>query len=54
MSEPSSPWIAIERSGVRTWVVPSMCDWKVTPVSSIFLKDVRDMTWKPPESVRIG
>ena len=25
----------MERSGVSTWVEPSICDWKVTPVSSI-------------------
>ena len=54
MSEPSRPWISIERSGVSTWVEPSICDWKVTPVSSILRKAASDMTWKPPESVRIG
>ena len=32
-----------------------MCDWKRTP-SSLDLADAcdSDMTWKPPESVRIG
>ena len=44
----------MERSGVSTWVEPSMCDWKVTPVSSILRSCASDMTWKPPESVRIG
>ena len=34
MSEPSRSWISIERSGVRIWRDPSMCDWKVTPFSS--------------------
>ncbi len=44
----------MERSGVSTWVEPSIWDWKVTPVSSILRRADRDMTWKPPESVRIG
>ena len=35
-------------------VEPSICDWKVTPVSSILRSCDSDMTWKPPESVRIG
>ena len=35
MSEPSRPWISIERSGVMRCVEPSICDWKVTPFSSI-------------------
>ncbi len=54
MSEPRSPWISIERSGVSTCFVPSTCDRKVTPVSSSLRSDDSDMTWKPPESVRIG
>ena len=32
MSEPSSRWISIDRSGVSSWREPSMCDWNVTPV----------------------
>ena len=31
-----------------------MCDWKVTPSSVILRSLARLMTWKPPESVRIG
>ena len=54
MSESSSAWISSERSGVSTNVAPSICDWKVTPVSSSLRSCASDMTWKPPESVRIG
>ncbi len=42
------------RSGVSTWVDPSMCDWKVTPSSVILRSLERLITWKPPLSVRIG
>ena len=35
-------------------VAPSMWDWKVTPSGSIFRSFDSDITWKPPESVRIG
>ena len=54
MSEPSRHWISTARSGVRLCVEPSMCDWKVTPASVILRSFDRLMTWKPPESVRIG
>ena len=54
MSAPSRHWISIARSGVRTWVEPSMCDWKVTPASVILRSLERLITWKPPLSVRIG
>ena len=54
MSEPSSRWISIDRSGVSSWREPSMCDWKVTPSSVTLRSLARLITWKPPESVRIG
>ena len=54
MSESRSAWISSERSGVSVKVAPSICDWKVTPSSSSFLSWASDITWKPPESVRIG
>ena len=54
MSESSRSWISIERSGVSRWAEPSRCDWKATPSSSILRSAASDMTWKPPESVRIG
>ena len=55
MSAPSrSAWISIERSGVRTWREPSMWLLKVTASSVTLEIPDRDMTWKPPESVRIG
>ena len=31
-----------------------MCDWNVTPLSSILRKVASDITWNPPESVRIA
>ena len=54
MSAPSSDWISMARSGVRSTMVPSMCERKVTPLSLILRSSDSDMTWKPPESVRIG
>ena len=33
---------------------PSRCERKVTPSSVILRSSASDMTWKPPESVRIG
>ncbi len=54
MSEPSSRWISIDRSGVSSWREPSICDWKVTPRSLSLRSLARLITWKPPESVRIG
>ena len=54
MSEPRSRWIAIEASGVSRWREPSMWLAKVTPFSVIVRSPLRLITWKPPESVRIG
>ena len=54
MSESGSPWISIERSGDISWTVPSMWERKVTPFLVILRRSASDMTWKPPESVRIG
>ena len=47
-------WIAVEISGVSRWALPSKCERKVTPSASIRRSPVSDMTWNPPESVRIG
>ena len=54
ISEPSRRWISIARSGDRNSAWPSICDWKRTPSSLILRRDASDITWKPPESVRIG
>ena len=54
MSAPKRRWISTARSGVSAWRVPSMWERKVTPSSSISRRPASDMTWKPPESVRIG
>jgi hypothetical protein len=54
MSEPSSPWISMERSGVSSNIAPSMCERNVTAFSVSFRNGDSDITWKPPESVRIG
>ena len=54
MSEPSSAWISIARSGVSSTIAPSRCERNVTPFSSTLRSSASDMTWKPPESVRIG
>ena len=51
---PSRHWISIERSGDSMCREPSRCDWNAAPSSVIFLILPRLMTWKPPESVRIG
>ena len=40
--------------GREQCVEPSMCDWKATPSSVILRSFDRLMTWKPPESVRMG
>ena len=34
----------MERSGVNTCFDPSMCDWKVTPLSSSLRNFASDMT----------
>ena len=54
MSAPSRLWISIERSGVSRYSEPSRWERKVTPVSSSLRKLASDITWKPPESVRMG
>ena len=53
-SDPSASWTAIECSGVKRWVEPSMWLRNVTPSSSTMRRSPSDTTWKPPESVRIG
>ncbi len=55
MSEPSrSAWISIERSGLSTWREPSSGLANTAASSVIFVSVASDITWKPPESVRIG
>ncbi len=54
MSEPSRRWISIARSGERKNSEPSICERKRTPSSSSLRSLASDITWKPPESVRIG
>ncbi len=54
MSEPSSRCTSIERSGDNSTMAPSMWDRKVTAFSLTLRSSDSDITWKPPESVRIG
>jgi hypothetical protein len=54
ISEPRRRWISIARSGDRNSSVPSICERKRTPSSLILRSPDSDITWKPPESVRIG
>ena len=54
MSDPSRFWISIARSGESSTMAPSMCERNVTPLSATLRNCESDMTWKPPESVRIG
>ena len=54
MSEPSSICTSMARSGVSSTMAPSRCERKVTPSSVILRSGASDITWKPPESVRIG
>ena len=54
MSEPSSRWISMLRSGLRWCIAPSTWLRKVTPSSVSLRSSARLITWKPPESVRIG
>ena len=55
MSDPSrSDWISIDRSGDISCAEPSICERNVTPCSDSLRSFDSDMTWKPPESVRIG
>ncbi len=42
------------RSGVSSTMAPSRCERNVTPCSSSRRSADSDITWKPPESVRIG
>ena len=45
MSAPSWRWMAMLRSGVRRWLVPSMWLRKVTPSSSMLRSAASDITW---------
>ncbi len=47
-------WIRVELSGVSRTCAPSTWLRNVTPSASSFLNPASDMTWNPPESVRIG
>ncbi len=52
MSAPSSAWISTARSGVRSYIVPSMCERKRHAVLGRACATAdSDITWKPPESV---
>ncbi len=42
------------RSGDSATMAPSRWERKVTPRSSSWRSSDSDITWKPPESVRIG
>ncbi len=42
------------RSGESMCLEPSIWEAKRTPSSVSFLRSARLITWKPPESVRIG
>ena len=42
------------RSGVSMCFDPSRCEEKRTPSSVSLRRGPSDMTWNPPESVRIG
>ena len=54
MSDPSRFWISIARSGESATIAPSICERKVTPLSSSLRSSDSDITWNPPELVRIG
>src|SRR5437764_7727002 len=54
MSTPSARWISTTRSGVSSWVAPSIGERNVTPSSVSRRSLASEKTWKPPESVRIG
>jgi hypothetical protein len=54
MLEPRARWIDVAFSGEMKQLEPSMGDLKATPSSVIWRRSVREKTWKPPESVRIG
>ena len=54
MSEPSSRWISMLRSGERWCIAPSTWLRKLTPSSLSLRSSARLITWNPPESVRIG
>ena len=45
MSAPSRHCTSMARSGVSSTVAPSICDWKVTPSSSMRLSFASDITW---------
>jgi hypothetical protein len=50
----SACWICVELSGVSRCLEPSICEANVTPSWSSLRSAPSDMTWNPPESVRIG
>ena len=54
MSDPRSRWISMLRSGVSMCFDPSRCEENRTPSSVSFRNCDSDITWNPPESVRIG
>ena len=54
ISDPSSRWISIERSGVSMCFDPSIWLENFTPSSVSLRSPASDITWNPPESVRIG
>ena len=47
-------WIAMQPAGVSWWREPSVWARKVTPSSWMVRSWASDITWKPPESVRMG
>ena len=54
MSAPITLCVSTLFSGVNVCLDPSMCDWKRHPSSVILRIFVRENTWNPPLSVRIG
>ena len=54
MSASSSRWISIEDSGLSMCSEPSIWLRNRTPSSLIRRSLASDITWNPPESVRIG
>ena len=54
MSLSRSCWIATAPAGVRWWREPSVCARNTTPSSWTVRSPASDITWKPPESVRMG
>ena len=54
ISEPRRLWISIARSGPSSIIAPSRCERNVTAFSSSLRNCDSDITWNPPESVRIA